>query len=458
MNFEDYFRSHVGKKVVVCGIGVSNLPLIRLLRDRGISTEARDKKTREDLGDVALELEEIGVKLVLGEGYLDNLNADIIYRSPGMMPHIPEFVAATDKGALLTSEMEAFFEVCPCRTIGITGSDGKTTTSTLIAKILEQDGKRAWLGGNIGTPLLDKVHEMSEDDYAVVELSSFQLMTMHRSPEVAVITNIAPNHLDMHKDMDEYVEAKRNIMKYMDGGRTVLSLDNALTRCFAEDAKGDAWGFTRSGAGGFTGSFVYLEDDTVYVSCSGKTEAILHRSDIMIPGIHNVENYMTAIAALYGTVRNGCFAEVARTFGGVEHRIELVRIFNDVKYYNDSIASSPTRTNAGLNAFEQKVILIAGGYDKNIPFEPLAEQVPEHVKLLILMGATKDKIKLAIEMNGKYNSPIYEAVSLEEAVMLAKVNAVPGDVVLFSPACASFDMFPNFAVRGNAFKDIVKSL
>lgn len=460
MQLAKYFETHRNKKVTVCGIGVSNLPLIRLLCEHHIQVEARDQKTRESLGETGDELEALGVKLVLGPDYLENLDADILYRSPGMMPHMPQLEAAVQRGALLTSEMEAFFEVCPCHTIGITGSDGKTTTSTLIAQMLERDGKRTWLGGNIGTPLLAMVPQMHRDDYAVIELSSFQLMTMRRSPEIAVITNVTPNHLDHHKDMEEYIEAKRAIYLYQpEEGRVVLNMANPTTRSFQKTVRTDVWGFSRTYQPEHTTeNFVYHDDGKIYVRQEGAGLKILDVEDIQIPGMHNVENYMAAIAATWGIVSGESITNTAIEFGGVEHRIELVRTLHGVRYFNDSIASSPTRTLAGLNAFEQKVILIAGGFDKLVPFEPLAVDIPEHVKALILLGATKQKIKDAVHAVDPDYNQITEVDTLEQAVQTAQTLAGPGDVVLLSPACASFDMFPNFAVRGEMFKKLVHAL
>jgi UDP-N-acetylmuramoylalanine--D-glutamate ligase len=493
LRFEDYFKSHIGKKIAVCGIGVSNLPLVRILRERCIEVEARDIKTAGELGDVVEELRSLGVGIICGPDYLKDLDADIIYRSPGMRPDLPEFSEAVKNGARLCSEMEAFFEVCPCRTVGITGSDGKTTTSTVIAKMLEKAGHRTWLGGNIGMPLLGCVPDMLPEDIAVLELSSFQLMTIKKSPDIAVITNIAPNHLDVHRDMEEYVESKRNIFRFQGPeGRVVLNLDNTYTRAFTGDACGEVWVFSthpdelsrsmggRAGSGDScptgenTAAFpeagqkalanaVYLNGESVMVRTPELLEEILNRNDIKIPGLYNVENYMAAIAAVYGLAGKREITEVARSFGGVEHRNEFVREFEGVRYYNNSIASSPTRTVAALRAFSQKVILIAGGYDKKIPFDPLVEALPGHAKALILLGATKEKIRKAVEDAAKQIGPqamppVYDADSLEEAVNTARSISREGDIVCLAPTCASFDMFKNFEERGNAFKKLVNGL
>ncbi len=454
MTFQEFLDGHAGKKTAVCGVGVSNLPLIRLLRGAGCELEARDRKPASELSCRA-ELEALGVPLICGEDYLDGINADIVYRSPGIHPDTPGLREAVKNGARLTSEMEAFFEVCPCHIIAVTGSDGKTTTSTLIAKILEADGKTVRLGGNIGTPLLDRVPEMNPDDFAVVELSSFQLMTMRRSAPVAVVTNVAPNHLDIHASMDEYVDAKRNVFRWQEtNGRVVLNLDNDITRTYSGEARGEVLFFSRreqpeNGA--------YFDGETVFAVRQGRSEPVMRASDIRIPGLHNVENYMAALCALDGTVSYDAVRRVATEFGGVEHRIEFVRELDGVKYYNDSIASSPTRTIAGLRSFSEKVVLIAGGYDKHIPFEPLALELGAHVKALVLFGATAGLIRAAAESQPDC-PPLCEAHTLDEAVSLARTAAGEHGVVLFSPACASFDMFKNFAERGNAFKQVVLAL
>ena len=452
MDFNQFLERHRGKKTAVCGVGVSNLPLIRLLRGAGMEVEARDKKDLSVLGDAGRELERLGVGLISGEHYLDDIDADFIYRSPGIRPDVPGFVRAIGRGAVLTSEMEAFFEVCPARIIAITGSEGKTTTSTVIAEMLKAEGKRVFLGGNIGTPLLDRVPDMTSDDYVVVELSSFQLMTMKRSAPMAVVTNVTPNHLDIHRGMDEYIAAKANVFVHQSGENcVVLNADNDITRSFADIAKGEVRWFSleekvENGA--------YFDGEWLVSVENGAERRIVRADEIKVPGMHNVANYLTAICAVRGIVGDKAIAKVAREFGGVEHRIEFVREVDGVRYYNDSIASSPTRTIAGLKSFKQKVVLIAGGYDKHIPFEPLAVELPAHVKTLVLCGATADKIESAARaVEGC--PPIVRADGFEQAVIAARDIASEGDIVLMSPACASFDQFKNFAERGEKFKNIV---
>ena len=448
MTFEQYFTGLRGKRIAVLGLGVSNRPLVRLLLEFGCDVTGCDRTPREKLDAEVLELETLGCQLRCGDTYLEGVEADVLFRTPGMHPGNPAIRALAEKGAYVTSEMEVFFEVCPCNLIAVTGSDGKTTTTTLISEMLKADGKTVWLGGNIGTPLLPLVRQMKKGDFAVVELSSFQLMDMRRSPQVAVITNLAPNHLDVHKDMEEYVEAKKNIFAFQnESGLLVLNHDNAITDAFTGNGK--TVKFSRQGT-----AHVCLNGDTI----TRGGEEVLKTSDILLPGVHNIENYMAAIAAVEGLVSDETICTVAQNFGGVEHRIELVRIKDGVRFYNDSIASSPSRTIAGLRSFKEKVILIAGGYDKHIPYDVLGPEVCEHVKKLFLCGATASQIRSAVENCDMEQPEMYDCGDFESAVRAAAAAAREGDVVLMSPASASFDQFKNFMVRGEFFKKIVKEL
>ena len=446
--FEEFFASLGGKRVAVLGLGVSNRPLVRLLLEFGCSVVGCDRTPREKLEEEVLELEKLGCKLHVGDRYLDGVEADVVFRTPGMHPGNPAIQALRQRGAQVTSEMEVFFEVAPCHLIAVTGSDGKTTTTTLIAEMLKAAGKTVWLGGNIGTPLLPLARQMKKEDFAVVELSSFQLMDMRRSPQRALITNLAPNHLDIHKDMEEYVDAKKNIFRYQkEGDLLVLNADNPITASFR--GPGETRFFSRLGEG-----YVCIRDGII---CRGDTP-VLPVADILLPGVHNVENYMAAIAMVEGLASDEDIRRVAQTFGGVEHRIELVRIKDGVRYYNDSIASSPTRTIAGLRSFPEKVILIAGGYDKHIPYDPLGPEICAHVKKLFLNGATGPKIREAVERCPGEKPEMADCPDFASAVKAAAEAAEPGDVVLMSPASAAFDQFRNFMVRGNTFKELVKEL
>ena len=449
--FTQYFHSLKDKKIAVLGLGVSNRPLVRLLLDFGCNVTGCDKTPREKLDGEVLELEKAGCTLHVGENYLDGVEADVVFRTPGMHPANPAIQALVSRGAQVTSEMEVFFEVCPCTILAVTGSDGKTTTTTLVSEMLKAEGKTVWLGGNIGTPLLPLVRQMQPSDFAVVELSSFQLMDMKRSPARAVITNLAPNHLDIHKDMAEYVQAKTNIFRYQDeNGILILNADNPITAAFRGNGK--TLFFSRQKE-----ADVCLADGVI---CR-YGEKVLKASEILIPGVHNVENYMAAIAMVDGLVRDETIRQVARTFGGVEHRIELVRVKDGVRFYNDSIASSPSRTIAGLRSFPEKVILIAGGYDKHIPYDVLGPEICAHVKKLFLGGATGEKIRQAVISCPEYDPKALEITDcgcFEPAVRAAAAAAKAGDVVLMSPASAAFDQFKNFMVRGDFYKKLVKEL
>lgn len=456
MNKLDEFKYNVaGKNITVIGIGISNLPLIKYLVSLGANVMACDRRSAEDLGENYTELEKLGVKFNLGDGYLNNLSGDMIFKTPGMRYDVPELLKAKENGSIVTSEMEVFFEVCPSHIIAVTGSDGKTTTTTLIHKMMTDAGYKTWLGGNIGNPLLTDTEKMKENDWVILELSSFQLHTMRKSPEIAVITNISPNHLDMHKDYKEYIDAKKNIMLYQNEGDTlIVNADNQVTADIGKSANGAVKYFSRNGM-----ADVYLDGNIIK---RGIVE-ILNIKDIKIPGMHNVENYMAAIAAVSGLVSKDVIVNVAKTFGGVEHRIELVRTLDGVKYYNSSIDSSPNRTINTLRVFPNKVIMIAGGKDKGIPYDEIGPALAEHVKVLILIGATSDKIQEALDAeinktgNGK-DIEVIRATSYEDAVNTARSKAHAGDVVLLSPASTSFDMFRNFEERGNLFKKIVNEL
>ena len=457
MTLERYLDSLQQKTVAVIGIGVSNRPLIELLLSRGVAVTACDKKERQALGAIADELEARGAHLRAGAGYLDDLDADVIFRTPGLRPDKPELQAAVARGSVLTSEMEVFFDVCPCPMIAVTGSDGKTTTTTIIASLLERAGQNVHLGGNIGHPLLAEAGSMAAGDVAVLELSSFQLMTMHKSPHIAVMTNLAPNHLDVHRDMEEYTAAKANIFTHQSSQDiAVFNADNALTMELSRKAPGRVRWFSRKQE---VEDGVFLRGTAIVSRRDGAERQVMETTDIRLPGVHNVENYLAAIAAVDGLVEDSVIREFARSFCGVEHRIELVRTLDGIRWYNDSIASSPSRTIAGLNAFPEKVILIAGGKDKGVPYARLGPVVNEHVKLLILCGATAGAIRQAVEQAENYAGlEIIDVEDYRQAVDVARGRASAGDVVLLSPASTSFDRFANFMERGKAFKEIVNAL
>ena len=451
-----------GKKVAFIGAGVSHKTLIEEFVGLGAHVTLCDKKNSvDDFGSYAETIRRLGIDLSLGEHYMDGFRGqDIILRTPGFEYYQKPLQDAIAAGTLVTSEVELFFDYCPCEIVGVTGSDGKTTTTTLISKFYEAAGRKVHLGGNIGAALLPMLPDVAPEDVAVVELSSFQLISMRKSPKIAVVTNVTPNHLDHHKDMQEYIDAKRNILLHqVPPCREVLGYENDITRSMVPDCKGKQVWFTRLHD---TDNGAFLRGDGMLCMAEdGVVTPFLAQKDIKLRGLHNIENLLAAAAAVWGEVPVEAIQKVGSTFTGVEHRIEPVRVLDGVTYYNDSIGTSPTRTIAGLRSFDQKVILIAGGYDKHIPYEPLAPEVIAHVKDLVLMGATGPRIEKAVREDPNFDPqalPILHADSMQHAVELARGAAKPGDIVSLSPASASFDLYPNFEVRGRDYKRIVNEL
>lgn len=458
---ENFLNSLENKKIALCGIGRSNLPLIGLFSKYGAKVTACDKRTKQQLGEMADEAENAGAALSLGEDYLKNLDVDIVFRTPGMRYYMEELVAFRESGVVITSEMEVFFDICPCKIIAVTGSDGKTTTTTIISELLKAEGKKVHLGGNIGKPLLPEIESINSDDFAVVELSSFQLISMRNSPDIAVVTNLAPNHLDIHKDMEEYIDSKRNIVLHQNGfARSVLNIDNEISNSFSADVRGQLFKFSRRQK---VANGAYMDENSrLVMAVNGKETVIMGKNDIKIPGLHNVENYLAAVCAVWGIVSVDSIVKVAKEFGGVEHRNEFVRELNGVKYYNDSIASSPTRTALGtLSLYDEKIIVILGGYDKHLDYTELGELIVKKVKTAIIMGATGPKIEKAILQSKNYsegNPKIIKVENMEQAVQAAYDNSSTGDIVSMSPASASFDLYKDFDQRGKHFKSLVNVL
>ena len=462
-----------GGTCCLLGFGVSNVMLADILFSYGAAcVRVYDKKSPEQLGPMAQALAQRGGEFYCGEGYLQGLAGDVIFRSPGFRPDLPEILAAVQKGAVLSSEMELFVALCEAHVIGITGSDGKTTTTTLtwhlLKEVLRERGYgNVYVGGNIGTPLLPYVGEMTADDFAVVELSSFQLMTMQQSPEHSAITNLSPNHLDWHTDMKEYIAAKKHVYQGIGAQGVVLNRDNALSMELLADVTLPVTLFSsklhdyQSIMQGREGRAVFIRDGMIVCSDGTTETAMLALSDIKLPGMHNVENYMTAIALTQAYVTPQMVKRVAQSFGGVEHRFEFVREKDGVRFYNSSIDSTPTRTAAALSGIPEKTAwVICGGYDKHIPFAPLAEVLRKRAKGVVLTGATAEAIALALEecKTGDLALPIYCEKDFASAVRSAASHAQEGEMVLLSPACASFDAFENFAHRGRTFRKIVNEL
>ena len=440
---EEFNNSLVGKKIAIIGLGVSNLPLLDYFKEIDCEVSLFNEK------DIDIDLSNYNYKLYMGSNCLDNLvGFDIIFRSPSCLPNRKEILAEKNRGCYVTSEIEEVIKLSPSKIIGVTGSDGKTTTTTLIDLVLRENGYNTFLGGNIGTPLFTKIKDMTEKDIVVLELSSFQLMNMEVSPSISVITNITPNHLDIHTDLDEYIDSKKNIYKNSDG-ILVINMDNDITNKI--ESTREVRYFSRYNK---TNCFHVL-DDKIYF----KDKEVFDTNNLKIRGIHNHENICACMNAIYDMVDIDKSFEIISNFTGVEHRLEFVREINGVKWYNDSVSSSPTRTIAGINSYSEELVLIAGGYDKNLDYTPIAKPILDKVKTLILFGDTKDKIYNAVtSLKTDEEIDIYVCNSLEEVINKANEVAKSGQVVLFSPASASFDMFKNFADRGIKFKDLVNKL
>lgn len=460
MTLDEYLLSIKEKRVAVIGAGISNRPLINLLRIYNIDVTVCDARTFTKMGAQAFELINRGCTLRLGEDYLENLDFDIIFRTPGLMPFNEKLQDAVRSGALLTSEMELFMSLCPCRIVAVTGSDGKTTTSSIIAEMLRDAGFNVHLGGNIGKPLLCEVPMIKEEDICVVELSSFQLHSMICSPDIAVITNITPNHIDKHGTYEDYVEAKTMIFKNQKpDSLLVLNADDSHTPEFAAEARGEVRTFSHEIE---PDNGVFLRGGVICSSVPGKEPVeVMDSSLILVPGFHNVLNYMTAYCAVRDLVSPEVFRKVAREFKGVEHRLELVCEHKGVSFINDSIGSSPTRTIAGMKAIDRPLIVIAGGYDKQLDYSEMGDELCLRAKKVFLTGDTAAKIKAAV-LNSSYYpdhcQDIYVYDDFEQTIKAAAAAAQSGDAVLFSPASASFDRFANFEERGKAFKSIVMEL
>ena len=459
MTLNEYIESIKEKRIAVIGIGVSNEPLIELLLNKGCHVTACDKRSMEEMGEEGRKLEAMGAELKLGADYLEGLDQDIIFRTPGLMPFDPHLEAAKARGCLVTSEMEVFMSLCPCPIIAVTGSDGKTTTTTIISELLKAAGYNVHLGGNIGHPLLCETGEIKERDVTVLELSSFQLHSMRCCPDVAVITNLSPNHLDKHKDFQDYIDAKRAVFEQQtEAHRLVLNRDDSHSAYYASFAKAPISYFSDKGD---VQNGAVCENGVIYRVVDSQRRPVMEAKEIKLPGEHNLLNYLAAFAATEGWVSDQVCAQVARTFAGVEHRLEQVRVLHGVTYINDSIGTSPTRTSAGLHALKTKPIVIAGGYDKHLPFDGLGDELCLLSKRVFLTGDTAQRIKEAILASKYYAQSQLEVTVIDdfkETVLAAAASAGEGDIVLLSPACAAFDKFKNFMERGKYFKKIVMEL
>ncbi|MBQ0124897.1 MAG: UDP-N-acetylmuramoyl-L-alanine--D-glutamate ligase [Clostridiales bacterium] len=443
-----FAKTYRAKKAVLLGLGVSNIAAAEFLSDIGMHVTARDKNRPDD--SVLDKMRKMNIDVIFGGGWLDGIDADIALRSPGIRP---DAVLSHIGNARLTSEIELFCELCPCKLITVTGSDGKTTTTTLISKMLEREyagtQKRVFLGGNIGTPLLPIVKSVAPSDIAVLELSSFQLMTMNFSPCVSVMTNVSPNHLNWHTDFDEYVAAKKRIFENQgENSVFVTNADNGITAALAAEARTKVRLFSceHDADACYSDGQIFLEN-----------EPLIPASDIKIRGTHNAQNFMAACLAVEDFVSRENMIFVAREFVGVRHRCELVLESGGVKFYNSSIDTSPTRTAAALSALDGRAIVILGGYDKHIPCEPLIPTLCEKTKAIVGTGQT-GKSLCDMTAGAGYAGKIEYIADFDSAVKFAASLATRGDNVILSPAAASFDSFKNFEERGDKFCEIIKNM
>lgn len=460
-NLEEFEKYARGKKVAIIGIGVSNLPLLEYFYDLNARVTIFDSKESNQISVEAMQkIEKYGFEFIGGKDSLSRLKGfDIIFRSPSCMPDRPELVEAVENGAVLTSEIEMVLKLAPCKVIGVTGTEGKTTTTTLINEIVKKSGRKTYLGGNMGKPIFTKIRNVKPENIIILELSSFQLSDMDISPDISVVTNIYPDHLNVHKSYEEYREAKKNIFKHQsENGIVVLNYDNEFTREFAKEANGKVIFFSSKEK--LDDGFIYDKADGTIKYCKdGVRRHIIKKEDIKLRGIHNYENICAALAATSSIVDVYTQVKAIEEFTGVEHRLEFVRELNNVKWYNDSIGTSPASTIAGLNSFDEDIILLAGGSDKGLDYKEVGEAIARKVRALILTGPTSEKIENATKqaLNGK-SIEIYYTSNMQESVNLAKEIAKAGDVVLLSPASASFDLYKNFEDRGHQFKDCVNNL
>ncbi len=450
--FEEYIKN---KKIAVIGVGVSNIPLIDYLFEKEAKVTIFDDREEEKISkDILDKIKKYKFDYYFGKRNLDNLHGfEVIFRSPSCLPTKPELVREKERGAVVTTEIEQLIKMAPCKVIGITGSDGKTTTTTLTAKILEDGGYNVYLGGNIGIPLFTKLKEIKPEDIIVLELSSFQLMDMEVSPDISAITNITPNHLNVHKDYQEYIDAKKNIYKHQKStGILVLNADNELTNSCQNDANGDVILFSSKQRL----DYGYIVEDGIIKECNdGIRRHLISQDEIKLKGIHNLQNICTALALTKDLVSTEKALNTIKEFSGVKHRLELVRVLNGVEWYNDSASTSPTRGISALNSFNKEIVLIAGGADKNLDYTPLGIKIVEKVKSLILIGQTASKIYEAVKIEEEKQNKkvdIHMCETFKQSLELAKRIAKPGQIVLFSPASTSFDMFKDMYDRGDKFR------
>jgi UDP-N-acetylmuramoylalanine--D-glutamate ligase len=453
--------AYKGERVTIIGLGREGIALARYLSGRGAKVTVTDIKNANRLRSALDELTGLPIRYLLGGHPREALDADTIFVSPGVPMQIRLLREAQERGIALSSETKLFFSLCPAPIIGITGSSGKTTTTALVGEILKAQGRRTFVGGNIGSPLINLVDQLKEEDSVVMELSSFQLAGLDRSPHIAALLNLSPNHLDRHESMDDYVAAKTNIVKFQGpGDHAILNADQSLTREVARLCRGQVALFSHDeqvDAGAF------LDRESVVVRWKGETRTVCDVSEIRLLGPHNVDNVLAACAITAAARADiGAMRTAVTSFGGVEHRLQPVAQIGGARYYDDSIATSPQRTIAALNSFANPIILLAGGREKHLPLEELAQLILARAKALVLFGEAAPLLEQAVldanPADRGRRLPIYHSADMREAVLAAARLTEEGDVVLLSPACTSFDMYKDFAERGAHFQSLVREL
>lgn len=453
------------KKITVMGLGLfgGGVGVAQFLARQGARVTVTDLRNAAELSSSIKQLEGLPISYKLGgHSEEDFTNADMVIVNPAVPKNSKFIQIARNNHVQIDTEINIFFKLCPAPIIGITGSNGKSTTTTLTGKILEETPRKTWIGGNIGKSLLGCLEEMKPADIVVLELSSFQLEELNhtgKSPHISIVTNISPNHLDRHANMDEYIQAKKTIILHQGSGDyAILNYDDPELREWERECKGRVLWYSAKQT---MTDGAFIKGNDIAISVNGQNMVIPCVSRIKIPGIHNLQNVLAASCATYlAGAREEHIEKAITTFAGLEHRLEFVREVNGVRYYNDSKATTPKSSIAAVTAFQAPVIVIAGGYDKGSSFEEFAGACAQHTKAVVLIGKTAEKIKeLILKKKGTKETPsIFLQKTFEEAFKQANSLAKAGDVVLLSPACASYDMFLNYEERGKKFKDMVKAL
>jgi UDP-N-acetylmuramoylalanine--D-glutamate ligase len=456
-------ESFKGKKITVMGLGLfgGGVGAVKYLVSQGANVTVTDLKSAEELSASLKLLGDLPIKLRLGKHYEEDfVNVDMLVVSPAV-PDDSKFLEIAFKNSIrIDSELSIFFRLCPAPIIGITGSNGKSTTTSLLGEMLKESGIKTWVGGNIGISLLENLKEIKPDDVVVLEISSFQLEYLARieaSPHISIVTNIAPNHLDRHKTMENYIGIKKAIIQYQqERDYAIMNYDDPILKKW--ETKGHQLWFSTTkelehGA--------FLKDNEIIINHNSKSTVIPCSTQIKIKGIHNWQNIMAASYA--ATLMHADVESIKNAitgFAGLEHRLEHVHTINEVQYYNDSKATTPEAAIAGIKAFDSPTILIAGGYDKQVSLHQFAQECVRNTKCVILIGDTAKTIQELIQdiKDEKIKPEVYMAASLDESIKKASEVAEPGDIVLLSPACASFGMFTNYEERGKKFKEFVSQL